>query len=212
MRFLTKIIVIISLASVLVYGTDSVQFKNAFKDMKEDYKKAGISVKKMVQNEPVDSTEVTKEIKAIDQDINNLLDSFDFNNVKDEVTSKFITLTDFIFNGTEIKGVKFSDLSTTGKEVVMDTYNALDRKIKEKFPNYQEVISEKVETVKETAGSVKEYAKEKVVEAIGEDNYNSVKEKVTETKDKVVEKTKETYNTAKDKVKGWYNNLKEKVS
>ena len=212
MRFLTKIMVIMSLASVLVYGTDSVQFKNAFKDMKEDYKKAGISVKKMVRNEPVDSTEVTKEIKAIDQDINNLLDSFDFNNVKDEVTSKFITLTDFIFNGTEIKGVKFEDLTSTSKEVVMDTYNVINKKIKEKYPNYQEVVSEKVEAVKETAGSVKEYAKEKVVEAIGEDNYNSAKEKVTETKDKVVEKTKETYNTAKDKVKGWYNNLKEKVS
>lgn len=212
MRFLSKIIIIISFASVITYGTDSVQFKTALRDMKDDYKKAGITIKDTIQNEPVDSTEFMDEIKAIDKDINNLLDSFDFNNVKDEVTAKFITLTDFIFNGTEIKGVKFEDLTSTSKEVVMDIYNAIDNKIKEKYPNYQQTVSEKVEDVKETAGSVKEYTKEKVVEAIGEDNYNSIKEKAIETKDKVVDKTKETYNTAKDKVKGWYNNLKEKVS
>lgn len=208
MNLLSKVVLIISLVSVVKYGFNADQVKQISKDIVSDYKNAGITIKKYVTNEQVNSDELMNEIKAIDQDINNLLNSFDFNNVKDEVTMKFIILTDFIFNDTEIKGVKFNDLTRTSKEVVTDIYDTLNQKIKSRYPNYQETLSKGADYIEEKATTVKEYVNSKVVDAIGEDNYNSIKTSVTDTKDKVVDKAKETYNKAKDKVKDWYNNFK----
>ena len=60
----------------------------------------------------------------------------------DERTLKntFITLTDFIFYDGEIKGKKFSDLTSSAKEKVIDIYTKIDDKLETKFPNYKENI------------------------------------------------------------------------
>ena len=202
MKLISKVVLLTTAVAFLKYGFNAQELKAILKTTATDYKKAAVSAKDYVQGKD-NEEELISEIKAINKDLNNLMDSYDFNNAKTEVKKRFITLTDFIFNGGEIKGVKFNDLTSVSKEVVLDIYNALDTKIKTKYPNYKEAVSEKVETAKT-------YAEEKVTEAIGEENYNNIKEKVVETKDKVVDKTKETYSKVKDKAKEWYNNYKNK--
>lgn len=205
---LTKLILFISILSLGKIGTDTEKFKAAITDIKNDYKSAGEVVKRYVSGDT--SGDVMNEVNAINNDINALLNSFDYKKVENTVKEKFIIISDFIFNGTSIKGVTFEHLTEVEKEIVQDIYNKLDEKIKSKYPNYKEVITEKVEQVKQTGEDLKEYAKEKTIEAIGSENFNNTKEKVIETKDKIVDKTKETYNKAKDKVTTWYDNLKNK--
>ena len=47
-------------------------------------------------------------------------------------------LTDFIFNGSEINGVTFSELSDEGKQKAIDALNTLDETINYLIPNYRE--------------------------------------------------------------------------
>ena len=50
----------------------------------------------------------------------------------------FKVLSDFIFNGGEIDGVTFSELSDEGKETAKNALNSLDNTIDELVPNYKE--------------------------------------------------------------------------
>ena len=47
-------------------------------------------------------------------------------------------LTDFIFNGSEINGVTFSELSDEGKQKAIDALSTLDETINYLIPNYRE--------------------------------------------------------------------------
>ena len=47
-------------------------------------------------------------------------------------------LTDFIFNGSEINGVTFSELSDEGKQKARDALSTLDETINYLIPNYRE--------------------------------------------------------------------------
>ncbi len=54
----------------------------------------------------------------------------------------FKVLSDFIFNGGEIDGVTFSELSDEGKESAKKALNSLDNTINELVPNYKERFKE----------------------------------------------------------------------
>ena len=54
----------------------------------------------------------------------------------------FKVLSDFIFNGGEIDGVTFSELSDEGKENAKNALNSLDNTINELVPNYKERFKE----------------------------------------------------------------------
>ena len=54
----------------------------------------------------------------------------------------FQVLTDFIFNGGEIDGVTFSELSEDGKESVKNALSTLDNTLNELIPNYKERLKE----------------------------------------------------------------------
>ena len=144
----------------------------------------------------------------------------------DENTLKntFITLTDFIFYGGEIKGKTFNDLTTTAKESVVSLYEKIDSKIEEKIPGYKE-------TIKETATKTYHNVKEKLLlvkadlltsyrQEIGEENYNAqgelleesintMKESFSPVIDTIVDKSKDIYEGAKEKADSWYQNWKE---
>lgn len=47
-------------------------------------------------------------------------------------------LSDFIFNGSEINGVTFNELSEEGKQKVRDAFSSLDETLNYLIPNYQE--------------------------------------------------------------------------
>ncbi len=53
----------------------------------------------------------------------------------------FITIIDFIFYDTEIKGYKFSDLTNSAKIKIIDSALKIDNKIEEYIPNYKESFS-----------------------------------------------------------------------
>lgn len=51
-------------------------------------------------------------------------------------------LTDFVFNGSEINGVTFSELSEEGKQKVKDALSSLDATLNYLIPNYRERLKE----------------------------------------------------------------------
>lgn len=59
-----------------------------------------------------------------------------------EAMKNFQVLTDFIFNGGEIDGVTFSELSEDGKESVKNALSTLDNTLNELIPNYKERLKE----------------------------------------------------------------------
>lgn len=140
---------------------------------------------------------------------------------KDENTLKntFITITDFIFYDGEIKGKKFSDLTSAAKEKIIDIYVKIDSKIESKFPNYKENIkSTSVEVytnVVDKAKELKEKIKQEYKDHVGEDNYNDTMYIYEEDKQNVkdvYESYKPYIETGKEKVKSAYENIKEKLS
>ena len=138
---------------------------------------------------------------------------------KDKLKGTFITIVDFIFYDSEIKGIKFNDLTDGAKQNILDTAAMIDSKIMNKYPNYKEEISTKTksayvkasELIKKGAENINQFSRDK----LGEDNYNSI----IEAKDELVYYTKNAasiignvtssiFNTAKSKIKSWYENLK----
>lgn len=66
-------------------------------------------------------------------------------NVQNELSKamdNFQVLSDFIFNGGEIDGVTFSELSDEGKEKAKNALSSLDNTINELVPNYKERFKE----------------------------------------------------------------------
>lgn len=59
-----------------------------------------------------------------------------------EAMKNFQVLIDFIFNGGEIDGVTFSELSEDGKESVKNALSTLDNTLNELIPNYKERLKE----------------------------------------------------------------------
>lgn len=68
--------------------------------------------------------------------------SEDVQNELSNAMENFKVLSDFIFNGGEIDGVTFSELSDEGKEHAKNALNSLDNTINELIPNYKERFKE----------------------------------------------------------------------
>lgn len=60
----------------------------------------------------------------------------------DRSMQNFKDLSDFIFNGKEIGGVTFSELSDEGKEMARNALNSLDETLNDLVPNYRERFKE----------------------------------------------------------------------
>ncbi len=178
--------------------------------------------------EEIPEEEFTTYISEIEEDVETLttketLTQEDQNTLK----NTFITLTDFIFYGGEIKGYTFNELTTSAKEKVINLYEKIDSKIESKFPGYKETIKE---TSTKTYNNIKEKVidiKEELVTAykneIGEDRYNSQVETFNENKetmkeswepviDTIKEESVKAYESAKDKLDTWYQGWKEENS
>lgn len=157
----------------------------------------------------------------IEKEIDTLLASGKSESIKDKAKGTFITIVDFIFYDGEIGGVKFDELTESGKQKILAIANSIDNKIENKFPDYKETISDKAKNafhkasdlIKKGANNIKEFSKEK----LGEDNYNAL----ISAKDDLVYYTKKAFsivgntvshlwNTGKDKIKNWYENFRDK--
>lgn len=71
------------------------------------------------------------------------------NSISDNIKDKFIEVIDFIFYDKEIKGYKFSDLTTSAKIKIISMAIKIDSKIEEKIPNYKNTISSKYNDIKD---------------------------------------------------------------
>ena len=127
----------------------------------------------------------------------------------------FIYSVDFLFYDGEIKGVKFSDLTTSAKKQLLSDIVTIDNLICSKFPNYKETIgggtsaafNKIMELIKAGVSNINEFSREK----LGEENYN----KVGNFKDLFIETAFDDWDDfvgivdgGKQKVKDWYENFR----
>lgn len=182
----------------------------------------------------INQAEVTTENDFVNylDDVSNEVDRITLNESssqkdKNILKNTFITLTDFIFYDGEIKGKKFSELTASCKEKVIDIYTKIDNKIESKFPNYKENIkstSKKVyNNVKDKAADIKTKIQDEYRERVGDEGYQNTVDAYNEDKSNVKNvydtykpyidegksKVKSAYESAKEKAANWYQNYKE---
>lgn len=92
--------------------------------------------------------------------INYEIDTFDYNEFKEESINYAKELIDFIFYGVEIDGVTFDELKDDAKEAIYEKLQAIDAILMQIDPDYKEKIGEKYNLVKEFALTTLEQAKE----------------------------------------------------
>lgn len=145
-----------------------------------------------IENISTDTTEST----SVDEQILNIINSDkevieyyvsteDIENVKKYGKEFFIKMVDFIFYDTEINGVKFNDLKEETKQEIYDTFCNIDALIMMVAPDYKENIGEKYEIVKDFTTNIYYTSLDKIKEAIGEEDYNKIKEIKDSAKEKI---------------------------
>ena len=116
------------------------------------------TVKKSVEVPKV-SNDIIKSQEAVDDTSENIINYFEKLDNKvftDEniakftksVKTSFITITDFIFYGTEINGHTFNELTEQAKLYVMDIAVRIDAKIEAYHPGYKEEINTNLTNLK----------------------------------------------------------------
>lgn len=170
-------------------------------------------------NYTANDKEVIGYFKSVSDKVDDTLNDGNSETVKDKLKGTFITIVDFIFYDSEIKGIKFNDLTDGAKQNILDTASMIDSKITAKFPNYKEEISTKTkaaynkasELIKRGAANMSQFSKDK----LGEENYNAI----IDAKDELVYYSKNAvslignvansiFTKSKSKLKSWYENLK----
>lgn len=166
-----------------------------------------------------DDMEVINYFNDIEKSVDAELQNESNQATKDKLKGTFITVVDFLFYDSEIKGKKFDDLTEGAKQNILETVSSIDNKIMTKYPNYKEEISSTTksaynkagELIKKGANNVKEFSKEK----LGEENYNAI----IDAKNELVYYTKNAvsiigdiagsiWETSKSKIKTWYENFR----
>ena len=157
------------------------------------------------------------------ENVNNEVDKVNDENV---LKNTFITLTDFIFYGGEIKGIKFNDLTSSVKEKVLNIYEEIDSKIENKFPGYKENIkSNSLRTynnIKDKLDDLRNNLLNNYKNSVGEDEFNDTIDSFNEGKESMNDtintykpyveeskaKAKEYIAKKKDELNDWYQQYK----
>lgn len=126
-------------------NVSSAKNTNDVKQNKEQYDSSKEVVLNKVTSTDVevdkDSEEVINYIENIDEKV------FTDENIKNltaSVKNEIIKITDFVFNGTEINGHTFDELTEEAKLYVMDMLVKIDSKIEEVHPGYKDEIKLKI--------------------------------------------------------------------
>ena len=156
---------------------------------------------------------VVSYFESIKDNVKKYINKENFETVKDKTIDSVIVLTDFIFYGTEIKGVTFDELKDETKQIIIDSFIDMDELIMTKFPNYKEVITEKTghayDVIVDKVNSLKNKGKEKIVSKVGEEKYSEYVDKYNRVKEEyheVMDDTKKDVSEVKQKIKTWYEN------
>lgn len=126
---------------------------------------------------------------------------------KKKAIKSFITMTDFIFYGSEIHGITYDELKEGTKQNIIDTYIEVDSIIESKFPNYKNTIGEKYNNVKNWLQGKYDFIINKGKENLSDDSVNNITNSIEEIK-KLRKSFKDTsnslYEDGKQKTKKWY--------
>ena len=130
--------------------------------------------------------------------------------LKDKAKNTFITFVDFIFYDGEIKGKRFSELTSAAKAKVIFYALLLDSKIDGKWPNYKDELQIKYENIK--AKLLAKYMDITTSVCANNENlctnlrgdFNLLKESVSLTWDVLKNAFSYAYNKGTDALINWY--------
>lgn len=160
--------------------------------------------------------EVVKYFEDLETEVTSYINQDNFDNLKEKIKSIAITGIDFVFYGTEIKGVTFDELTTATKEKIMNIVASIDSKIESKLPGYKETMKDKFGQgygyVTEKLKQGLDYVDSKLDEKYGQ-KYQGTKDKTTEIVENIKEGASNIFEEASEqasngwsKIKEWYEN------
>lgn len=134
-----------------------------------------------------------KVVKYIENDEKNVFTDANIEEFNAKVKAEIIKITDFVFNGTEINGHTFDELTEQAKLYVMDLLVKIDAKIEEVHPGYKDEIKIKVKDYTDRIRDKYYEITEKICTEMGTTACNQAK--------KDVETMKENFNLTLDLAK-----------
>ena len=134
-----------------------------------------------------------KVVKYIENDDKNVFTDANIEDFNSKVKAEIIKITDFVFNGTEINGHTFDELTEQAKLYVMDLLVKIDAKIEEVHPGYKDEIKIKVKDYTDRMTDKYYEITEKICTEMGTTACNQAK--------KDVEKMKVNFNLTLDLAK-----------
>lgn len=152
------------------------------------------TIKNTVTKTPVkvDNASATV-VRYIENDEKNVFTDANIEEFNAKVKAEIIKITDFIFNGTEINGHTFDELTEQAKLYVMDLLVKIDAKIEEVHPGYKDEIKIKVKDYTDRITDKYYEITEKICTEMGTTACNQAK--------KDVEKMKVNFNLTLDLAK-----------
>lgn len=148
--------------------------------------------------EVIDYIENTENKIFTDENIKNLTSS---------VKTEIIKITDFVFNGTEINGHTFDELTEEAKLYVMDMLVKIDSKIEEVHPGYKDEIKLKVKDFTEKVTNNYYEITEKICTNLGSDACLQAKKDVEVMKENfglTIDLAKVIGKSTMESIKNWY--------
>ena len=161
--------------------------------------------KKVIQNVDKDIVKYFKKQKKM------LSNSPTTQKAKKKAIKSFITMTDFIFYGSEINGITYDELKDATKENIIADYFEVDSIIENKFPNYKNTIGEKYNNVKNWLQEKYDFVINKGKENLSNnsvDNIKKSKEELEKLKNSLKDTSESLYEDGKQKAKSWYDEFK----
>lgn len=152
------------------------------------------TIKNTVTKTPVkvDNASATV-VRYIENDEKNVFTDANIEEFNAKVKAEIIKITDFVFNGTEINGHTFDELTEQAKLYVMDLLVKIDAKIEEVHPGYKDEIKIKVKDYTDRIRDKYYEITEKICTEMGTTACNQAK--------KDVETMKENFNLTLDLAK-----------
>ncbi len=133
----------------------------------------------------------------------------------EKAKNAFTSVVDFLFYGSEIGGYTFSELTTSAKLQILKIALSIDHKIDEYFPNYKEIMKEKMTNLKEKAALLYLEQTSKLCEKVGEaacqearQDFKNMKESFGFTWDLIKSAASSSYQSLKNLLAEWYASIR----
>ncbi len=140
----------------------------------------------------------------IDDSLSETFSKKNVSELKDEAFKKFSIIVDFTFYGKEINGVKFSDLKDETKAKILGFFTHY-------FPDFEEDMTKAYSQFNEDMDTFLSKADQKLLDVIGQENYDKLKDISDSIKDitkKATDKGKQYAKKGLSWLENWYQDKK----